>query len=173
MLHGWRENLPNTHRRFSPFAHLHPESIMAINTSKVVVGGLAAGVVANIIGFIGFGMLLGPRMQAEMVAVAPVLEGRGMDGAAIGVNVIAQFVVGLLLVWLYAAMRPRFGPGMKTAIYAALVVWLCGFLFHIDWLLAGLMTPTTYAMASVVALVQLIPAAAVGGMLYKEEGSSA
>ena len=145
---------------------------MAINTSKVVVGGLAAGVVANIIGFVGFGMLLGPRMQAEMVAVAPVLEGRGMDGASIAVNVIVQFVIGILLVWLYAAMRPRFGPGMKTAVYAALVVWLCGFLFHLDWHLVGLMSHTMYVMASVVALVQLIPSAAIGGMIYKEEGSS-
>ena len=34
---------------------------MAINTSKVVVGGLAAGVVANIVGFLGFGVLLGSR----------------------------------------------------------------------------------------------------------------
>ncbi len=143
---------------------------MAINTSKVVVGGLAAGVVANIIAFVGFGLLLGPRMEAEAVAVAPVLQGRGMSGSAIAWNVIAQFVVGILLVWLYAAMRPRFGPGMKTATYAALVVWVCGFLFHMDWLIAGLMTPATYAMATAVALVPVVAAAGVGGMLYKEEG---
>ena len=145
---------------------------MAINTSKVVVAGLAAGVVANIVAFVGFGLLLAQRMEAEAVAVAPALQGRGMSGGAIATNVIAQFVLGILLVWLYAAMRPRFGPGMKTAAYAALVVWLCGFLFHLDWLLAGMMTPTTYAMAATVALVQVLAAAAVGGMLYKEEGST-
>ena len=116
---------------------------MAINTSKVVTGGLAAGVVANIIGFALFGMLLGARMNAESVAVAPALEGRGMSTTAIAWNVLASFVIGLLLVWLYAAMRPRFGPGAKTAVYAALVVWLCGFLFHMDWLLVGMMTPAT------------------------------
>jgi hypothetical protein len=146
---------------------------MAINTSKVVVGGLAAGVVANIIGFVGFGLLLGQRMQAESVAVAPVLEGRGMTGGAIATNVIAQFVIGLLLVWLYAGMRPRFGPGMRTATYAALVVWVCGFLFHLDWLIVGMMTPGTYAMAAAVALVQVLASAGVGGMVYKEEGPSA
>ena len=146
---------------------------MAINASKVVVGGLAAGVVANIVGFIGFGMLLAPRMEAEMVAVAPALQGRGMSGTAIATNVVASFVTGLLLVWLYAAMRPRFGAGAQTAVYAALVVWLCGFLFHLDWLLAGMMTASTYAMASAAALVQVIAAAWVGGMLYKEEGSHA
>ena len=141
---------------------------MAINTSKVVTGGLAAGVVANIIGYVGFGMFLGPRMEAEMVAVAPALAGRGMTGSAIAMQVITQFVIGLLLVRLYAAIRPRFGPGMKTAVYAALVVWLCGFLFHLDWLLSGMMTQGTYMLATIVALVQLIAAAGVGAKLYTE-----
>ena len=141
---------------------------MAINTSEVVTGGLAAGVVANIIGYVGFGMFLGPRMEAEMVAVAPALAGRGMTGIAIAMQVITQFVIGLLLVWLYAAIRPRFGPGMKTAVYAALVVWLCGFLFHLDWLLSGMMTQGTYMLATIVALIQLIAAAGVGAKLYAE-----
>lgn len=141
---------------------------MAINTSKVLVGGLAAGVVYNIIGFVGFGMLLGPRFEAEAAAVAPVLQGRGMTGSAIAINVIASFAAGILLVWLYAAMRPRFGPGMKTATMAALAVWVCGFLFHLDWLIVGMMTPATYMMAAVMAVVQVLPSAAVGGMLYRE-----
>ena len=142
---------------------------MAINTSKVVVGGLAAGVVANILGFVGFGLLLGARMEAESVAVAPALAGRGMTGSAIATQVIAQFVTGILLVWLYAAIRPRFGPGLRTAIYAGLVVWLCGVLFHLDWLIVGMMTTSTYVMASAIALVQVLVSAAVGGMVYKED----
>ena len=141
---------------------------MAMNTSKVVVAGLAAGVVANIIGFVGFGVLLGPRFEAEAAAVAPTLQGRGMTAGAIATNVIATFVVGILLVWLYAAIRPRFGPGMRTATYAAAVVWMCGFLFHLDMLILGMITAGTYAMASLVALVQTVASAGVGGMLYKE-----
>src|SRR5688572_33472190 len=141
---------------------------MAINTSKVLIAGLAAGVVANIVGFVGFGMLLGPRFEAEAAAVAPALQGRGMTGGAIATNVIATFVVGILLVWLYAAIRPRYGPGMKTATYAAAVVWICGFLFHLDMLILGMITAGTYALASLVALVQTVASAGVGGMLYKE-----
>ena len=144
---------------------------MAINTSKVVVGGLAAGVVVNVVGFLGFGLLLGARFAAESVAVAPALAGRGMSGSAIATNVIRSFVIGILLVWLYSAMRPRFGPGMRTAVYAGLVVWLCVLLFGLDWLLIGMRTPATYAMGSAIALVQLIAAAGVGGMIYKEEGA--
>jgi hypothetical protein len=141
---------------------------MAINANKVVVGGLAAGLVDSIIGFLGFGMFLGPRMEAEMVAVAPALQGRGMSPSDIACNVMLSFVIGILLVWLYAAMRPRFGPGPKTAMLAALAVWICGFVFHVDWLLLGLMSTATFGMAAVVAAVQTIAAAWVGGMLYKE-----
>ena len=145
---------------------------MAINTSKVVVGGLAAGVIGNLVGYVGFGMLLGPRFEAEAVAVAPALAGRGMSSGAIVFNVVSTFVLGLLLVWLYAAMRPRFGPGARTAIFAAMAVWICGFLFHMDWVIAGMMTQQTYALASLVALVQVIASAWVGGMLYKEDGAA-
>ena len=146
---------------------------MAINASKVVVGGLAAGLVANLIGYVGFGMLLGPRFEAEAVAVAPALAGRGMSGSAIATQVVISFIIGMLIVWLYAAIRPRFGPGPKTAVYSALVVWVCGFVFHIDLLLTGLATTTTYAMASVVALVQVLVSAWVGAMLYKEDAATA
>ena len=145
---------------------------MAINMSKVVVGGLAAGVVSNIIAFLAFGVLLGSRMEAEAVAVAPSLQGRSMSSTAMVTNVMSSFVTGLLLVWLYAAMRPRFGAGPGTAVRAALVVWLCGVLFHLDWLLVGMMTTTTYVLASAAALVQVLASAWVGGMLYKEEGAT-
>ena len=141
---------------------------MAINTSKVLAGGLAAGIVANVLGFVLFGLWLGPRMESEAMSVAPSLQDRSMSGTAIALNILVQFIIGLLLVWLYAAIRPRFGPGMRTATYAALVVWLCGFLFHMDWLIMGLMSNATYALASIAALVQLVPAAGVGAMLYKE-----
>ena len=141
---------------------------MAINTSKVVVGGLVAGVVSNIVGFVAFGMLLGPRMQAEAVAVAPALADRAMSGAAIAKEVISAFVIGFLLVWLYAAMRPRFGPGARTAILAALVVWICGFIFHLDWVLVGMMSPATNAAASAAAAVQVVAAALAGARIYTE-----
>ena len=47
---------------------------MSINTSKVVIGGLAAGVIMNVSGFVVQGMLLGKRMEAEMYKRARNLE---------------------------------------------------------------------------------------------------
>lgn len=144
-----------------------------MNTQKIVVGGLAAGLIMNVVGFLVNGMLLGKRMEAEMLAVAPTLQGKGMGPGAMTGRVLTQFAVGILLVWLYAAIRPRFGPGMKTATYAALVVWLCGFLFYLDWLYVEMMTAPTYAIVSIVMLVTLLIAAWVGGRLYSEDAATA
>ena len=144
---------------------------MAINTGKVVVGGLVAGVIMNVSGFVMQGMVLGKRMMAEMAAVAPSLANMQPGGGEIAGRVLTQFVVGIMLVWMYAAMRPRFGPGPKTAMISAFIVWLFGFLFYLDWLYTGMMTPMTYALVSLVMIVTLAIAAWVGCMLYKEEGA--
>lgn len=146
---------------------------MAINTSKVVAGGFVAGIVMNVGGYVGQGLLLGERMMSEMTATAPSLQGRGMGTGALTGRVLTQFAVGFLLVWLYAAMRPRFGPGMKTAALAAFVVWLCGFLFYLDWLYLGMMSPGLYALTSLVMIIVLLIAAGIGGMIYREEGAAA
>jgi hypothetical protein len=84
------------------------------------------------------------------------------------VNVVAQFVTGLLIVWLYAAMLPRLGTGLRTAGYAALVVWLCHVMFHVDWMLFGLMSVRMFTLAEGLALLQLLICAWVGSRLYGE-----
>jgi hypothetical protein len=145
---------------------------MAINTSKVIAGGFVAGIVMNVLGYVGQGLLLGERMMSEMVAAAPSLEGKGMGTGALVGRVLTQFAVGFLLAWLYAAMRPRFGAGMKTAALAAFVVWLCGFLFYLDWLYLGMMSTGMYVMMSAMMAVILLIAAGVAGMMYKEDGAA-
>lgn len=146
---------------------------MAMNTQKVIVGGLAAGVVSNVLGFLLFGMWLGPKFNAELDAVAAGASARMSTPGAMTASILTSFVVGILLVWIYAAIRPRFGPGFKTAAYAALVIWICGFLFYQGWYFGGLMSGTSYILASIVQLVMLLASAYVGGMLYREEGAGA
>jgi hypothetical protein len=146
---------------------------MAINGSRVVLGGLVAGLVMNVIGFVVNGLLLGPKMSAEMDAAVPGLSAKMMTGTGIGVEVLSQFAIGTLIVWLYAAMRPRFGPGPHTAIIAAIVPWICGLFFYSGWLLSGLMSGGSYVIASCVALINLIVGGLVGAWLYREEGTPA
>jgi len=142
---------------------------MAINTSKVVVGGLVAGLVNNVLSGLVQGMLLGKRMMDEMLAAAPSLQGKGEDTMTMVCRILTGFAIGMLLVWLYAAMRPRFGPGPKTAILSAFVVWFCGFIFYMDWLYVGMMSRGLYATVSVAMLFICVASAWAGAMLYKEE----
>lgn len=146
---------------------------MAMNTQKVLVGGLAAGVVLNIIDFISNKFILGERMMTEMNAVAPGLADKMMTGSMIAAYVIMDFVIGILLVWLYAAMRPRFGPGPKTAIYGAIYIWLVFGVAYLGYLFNGMMSGTTWTMASVIALINVTLASWVGARIYSEEGATA
>ena len=77
----------------------------SINTRGVVVGGLVAGLIINVSEYILNEPVLGARMVDALTAhnLPPV------GGNAIAVFVILGFVLGLVLVWLYAAIRPRFG----------------------------------------------------------------
>jgi hypothetical protein len=146
---------------------------MPINKQRLITGGLAAGLVMNLIGGVVNGMLMGPRMNAEMEAAVPGLTARMPMTTVITVNVLTEFVLGILIVWIYAAIRPRYGPGPRTAIYAALVPWICGLFFYSGWLLTGMMTSASYAIVSLVALVNVIAGGLVGAWLYREEGSLA
>jgi len=146
---------------------------MAINTQKVLVGGLAAGVVLNVIDFAAYGYILADRMRAESEAFKPGISDIMMSTKAIGISVICDFIVGILLVWTYAAIRPRFGPGMGTAAKPAGVFWLLGLIFTSGYMQMGMMSSGTWWTYAFIWLVNLLLAAWVGGKLYTEEGAAA
>jgi hypothetical protein len=97
---------------------------MAINTQKVLIGGFVAGVVMNAIDFVTNMFILGDRMKAESDAFKPGLADQMMSTSTMVSYIVMDFVLGFALIWTYAAIRPRFGPGIKTATYAALLFWI-------------------------------------------------
>ena len=144
---------------------------MAINTSKVIVGGLAAGLVMNILDFITNGVLFADQMKAAMNNFKP---GAGdamstMDMTTIAGMVILDFVIGLVLAYTYAAMRPRFGPGAKTSIITALLFWIFGSIISVSYLMMGMMSKGLWLSYGFAYLVCLIIASLVAGALYSEK----
>jgi hypothetical protein len=80
-----------------------------------------------------------------------------------------DFLVGIFLVWVYAAIRPRFGAGPGTAIKAGLLVWVVAGLFHALFEASMTMMPqNVLIMVTVVALVQQPLATVVGAKFYTE-----
>ena len=148
---------------------------MAMNTKKVVIGGLAAGVAMNIIDFVANGFILADRMRADINAFQPGLGDSMamMSGKQIAGYVIMDFIIGMLLVWTYAAIRPRFGPGPKTASYVALVFWTFGLIVTMGYMVMGIMSSGLWWTFGFVYLVALMVSAIVGAAVYSEDTSTA
>ena len=141
---------------------------MAINTQKVLIGGIAAGVVMNIIDFVVNKFFLGARMVAEADAFKPGMSASMMTTSVMVSYVIMDLVLGIALVWTYAAIRPRFGPGMKTATYVAVLFWILAGVFLSGYLHNGMMSMGLWGAFAFFGLVNFLVSSWVGAKLYTE-----
>jgi hypothetical protein len=140
-----------------------------INNGKVIVGGLVAGVVLNAIDFVVNGLMLAAQWEAATVA-------RGVDPGAIANSsmvgwITSDFVMGLAIVWLYAAIRPRFGPGPSTAACAGLVAWAISHVAYFSLAFTGMYPTGVVVWSTLGALVSYLAGAYVGGHIYTEASS--
>lgn len=137
-----------------------------INWQRVVLGGLVAGLVLNVVDYVLYGIVLAADFDAALQALGK----SGMDMSMVWVFVLLDFAYGIWLVWMYAAIRPRYGAGPRTAVWAGILAWVGVGLFHaIGESTMGLFPSRLYVIGVVVSLV-LFPAAVVAGAaLYKEE----
>jgi hypothetical protein len=141
---------------------------MAINTQKVVVGGIVAGVVMIVIDFISNMFILGARMKAESDAFKPGMADKVMEGPAVITNVVMNLILGIALVWTYAAIRPRFGPGLKTATYVAVLFWILAGIFYSGYMHMGMMSAGLWWSFAFVGLVNFLLSAWAGAKFYTE-----
>jgi hypothetical protein len=138
-----------------------------INTGKVIAGGLVAGLVFNILDFASNSFLLGADFSDNMMRLG--LDPAVMEsGSGIATWVILDFLMGLLVVWTYAAIRPRFGPGAKTAVYAGLIPYLGTALILFGLTQGGLLTSALYWKMGLVQLFVFAAGSIAGASVYKE-----
>ncbi len=80
-----------------------------INFGRVLLGGLLAGLVLNVGEYLLNGVVLGTQMKAFF--------GRhnfqDPGGNFIAIAITMTFILGIVLVLIYAMIRPRFGPGSE------------------------------------------------------------
>jgi hypothetical protein len=137
----------------------------SINMAGVIKGGLVAGFIINISQTILNVPVLGPQMEARLAS----LNLPPVAGGTIGIFVAMCFVLGILMVWLYAAVRPRLGPGPKTAVCIGLLVWTFIHLWGgLGMALMGF-TPWNIAMIAMVwGIAESVLAAVAGAYFYRE-----
>jgi len=137
-----------------------------INVGRVILGGIVAGIVADVLDYVVDGIWLGLRWAAGNKALG---LGNFSSNQVLWFNLLG-IVGGIALIWLYAAIRPRFGAGVKTAIYAGLAVWVVGVLvpnLSFMWV-SGLFGHHLTAATTLGGLVEIVVGAIVGAALYTE-----
>lgn len=137
-----------------------------MNMGRVILGGVVAGVVLDILDYFVDGVLLANRWAAGMAAL-------GKDAFTptqmVWFNVLG-IATGIVAVWTYAAIRPRFGQGVKTAVYAGLAVWIVGTLvpnaalMYVPHLFSAHLTLYT----TLGGIVEIVIGTIAGAALYKE-----
>jgi hypothetical protein len=136
-----------------------------INLGRVVIGGLLAGLVIDVSEYLLNDVVLGEQMNAAMqrLNLPPI------GGGAIVVLVVLGFALGIAAVWLYAAIRPRFGAGMRTALCAGSAVWFFAYLYpSIGMGVLGFFSAGVITLAVMWGLVELLVATTAGAWLYQE-----
>ena len=136
-----------------------------INFGRVILGGLVAGLILNTGEFLLNEVIFVKQMEEMFQRINVPRPGATFIATAIGITLL----LGILMVWLYAMIRPRFGPGPKAAIIAALVIWFCVY-FYCGILNATLFDMPKYLvlMGMVWGIVQYALAALAGAWLYRE-----
>jgi hypothetical protein len=138
-----------------------------INWTRVILGGLLAGVVVNLGEFLVNGLLLANLWAADMQALG---RPSALGAFPYVVFNLWGFLIGLFAIWLYATIRPRFGAGPRTAVIAAIATWVPGSLLaSMAPIALHLFARRLFAIGVAGALVEIVVATLIGGWIYKEK----
>ena len=137
-----------------------------IRLGRVVLGGLLAGLLINVLDFVLHGIWLADDWK-QMAITHGVDQAAQQGGAMVG-WVGLDFLAGLLLAWIYAAIRPRFGAGPLTSLAAGAVLFLAMHSMFASYVWMGFMPLTLFWKATLAGAATTVPCALLAGWMYKE-----
>jgi hypothetical protein len=136
-----------------------------INLARVLIGGIIAGIVANAgdylvnqVILVEDGTQLAQRLNLDQAQVA----------ASATTWIVVDLIYGILLVFAYAAMRPRFGPGPGTAVISALTLYLSITVVLVGFMSMGMFVQDAFLRSAGLQLVITLAASLSGAAVYKE-----
>ncbi|MGO9011997.1 MAG: hypothetical protein ACLQPN_18015 [Bryobacteraceae bacterium] len=137
-----------------------------INLGRVILGGVIAGVIINVVEGVMNGVILQPQWSAAAKAIG---RSATMSTKQMVAFNVWGFAAGIIAVWLYAAIRPRFGAGLRTAITAGAAVWLLAYAMKNAMMAFLHVFPLgLLLLVTAVGLVEVLIAATAGAYFYKE-----
>lgn len=142
----------------------------AMNGRRVFLGGLLAGLL-----LLGTGVMLGHGLLgADYVRAFASHRAHPVNAVTVLENTSLRLAYGFLAVFLYAAIRPRFGAGPRTATIAALVLWISAFLpRHLLLSEFGILTGGQFVLSLGWSLAEVVLATLLGAAVYREQTTPA
>jgi hypothetical protein len=142
--------------------------VSKINRSRLVLGGITAGVVLNFITGFANATLFNGAFQTWASEMGSHLHPPS-PAAQIVLWVVMCLIDGMSGVWIYAGLRPRFGAGPKTALLAGLSVWVVGrFCVTLDMMALGVFPLQMMVGQAALGLFAILSSVLIGAWLYKE-----
>jgi hypothetical protein len=137
-----------------------------IKAGRVVTAGLLAGLVFNILDFAANTLL---RSDWEAALARFNLPPASMETPSVMATWIAvDFLLGILIVWTYAAIRPRLGPGPRTAAVAGLIPFISVSLVLFGMSVSGIFPAALFWKSTAFSLITVLAGSLAGGWAYKE-----
>ena len=134
-----------------------------INWRRVFVGGLVAGFAWTVLSSV-VTAVVGKDFAAAVPGNSLAAPSAGFVTFLFAVNLVE----GIWAIWLYAAVRPRYGAGPKTAVVAGLCWWTISSLIDATWGSFGFVPAKALLGPMAFSLPAIIMAVMAGAWLYKE-----
>jgi hypothetical protein len=139
-----------------------------INVKRAVLSGFVAGIFIFIITGITNGAVLRTELNAWVQHMGSLVR-PPQRAVAMSLWAIMCLIFGVVGVWIYAGMRPRYGAGLKSALRAGLLLWLASKLaVALDFVALGLLPGRIVIGQLIGGFVAIMIATVVGARLYKE-----
>jgi hypothetical protein len=137
-----------------------------INYGRLIVGAIVAAVFY----FITDGVIHTVLGQYHINAITSAGKAaQAGDPTAYIWFALYDVAKGLAALLIYAGIRPRFGPGVKTAVWAGVVTWLAAIVAPA---LAAVPFPfyerTYFVKLTIFSLITVVIGAVIGAAIYKE-----
>lgn len=139
-----------------------------INAARLILGGVVAGILIYFFeGAIHMGLLMND-WNAWHKATQAVIHGPDKD-VSMALWAACSLVTGMIGIWVYTGIRPRYGAGPKTALLAGFLVWAAThFTGMLDTFALGTLPHKIVTTEAALMLIGLPLAVLAGAYFYKE-----
>ena len=136
-----------------------------VNLARVIVGGILAGTIINVSEWVLHDVVIREEFRSHLGSLGRT---NPEDVATVVWWNVWGYILGFTAIWLYAAIRPRYGPGVATALRAGFAAWILSCVL-MTITMANLRLFPFMPMAFLWSLFGDLIGTVAGAAVYKEE----